>query len=201
MMKESVAEIIKHVLKAIYQPFLFALVLSVFVLFFVMFLEKYNEGSMKTKIVMALKEWKDKFLSQTRFRRTFYLVFIIVMILFKTLLNRDMWANPVSDVIGVWGLHRKDGIFTTEIFENVVLFIPLVFFLFYFLETTSKRSGKFLVVMGRAIIFSLFASLAIEMLQLFLRLGMWQLSDICFNLIGGIIGGLVYWLTAKIRRV
>ena len=200
-MKESVAEIIKHVLKAIYQPFLFALVLSVFVLFFVMFLEKYNEGSMKTKIVMALKEWKDKFLSQTRFRRTFYLVFIIVMILFKTLLNRDMWANPVSDVIGVWGLHRKDGIFTTEIFENVVLFIPLVFLLFYYLETTSKKSSKFLVVMGRAIVFSFFASLAIEMIQLFLRLGMWQLSDICFNLIGGIIGGLIYWVTAKIRRV
>ena len=200
-MKESVAEIIKHVLKAIYQPFLFALVLSVFVLFFVMFLEKYNEGSMKDKIVMALKEWKDKFLSQTKFRRTFYFVFFAVMTLFRTLLNRDMWVNPVSDVLGVWGLHRKDGIFTTEILENIVLFIPLVFFLFYYLEKTSKKTSKFLPVMGNAIVFSFLTSLTIEMLQLLLRIGLWQLSDICFNLLGGIIGGLVYWVTAKIRKV
>lgn len=200
-MKESVAEIIKHVLKAIYQPFLFALVLSVFVLFFVMFLEKYNEGSMKDKIVMALKEWKNKFLSQTKFRRTFYFVFFAVMTLFRTLLNRDMWVNPVSDVLGVWGLHRKDGIFTTEILENIVLFIPLVFFLFYYLEKTSKKTSKFLPVMGKAIVFSFLTSLTIEMLQLLLRIGLWQLSDICFNLLGGIIGGLVYWVTAKIRKV
>ncbi|MBR3173777.1 MAG: VanZ family protein [Eubacterium sp.] len=201
MMKESVAEIIKNVLKAVYQPFLFALVLSVFVLFFLMFIEKYNKVSIKDKIVMAFKEWKDKFLSQKKFRRAFYLVFFSVMVLFKTLLNRDMWANPVSDVIGVWGLHRKDGTFTTEMFENVVLFIPLVFFLFFFLETTSKRTSKFLIIMGKSMAFSFLISLTIEMLQLFLRLGTWQLSDICFNLIGGIIGGLIYWLTAKIRRI
>ena len=200
-MKESVAEIIKHVLKAIYQPFLFALVLSVFVLYFIMFIEKYGEGSIKDKIVMAFKELKDKFLSQKKFRRAFYFVFFVVMTLFRTLLNRDMWVNPISDVMGVWGLHKKDGTLTTEMFENIVLFIPLVFFLFFFLETTSKKTSKFLAVMGRAIVFSFLTSLSIEMLQLLLRLGMWQLSDICFNLLGGIIGGLVYWITAKIRRV
>ncbi|MBR3173773.1 MAG: hypothetical protein IKF24_04525 [Eubacterium sp.] len=37
------------------------------------------------------------------------------------------------------------------------------------------------------------------MLQLFLRLGTWQLSDIAFNTLGGVIGGLVYWVSAKIR--
>lgn len=200
-MKESVAEIIKHILKAIYQPFLFALVLSVFVLFFIMFLEKYNDGSIKDKIIMALKEWKDRFLAQKKFRRAFYLVFFLIMILFKTLLNRDMWANPVYDVIGVWGLHRKDGTFTTEIFENIALFIPMMFFLLLFLETTSKKTSKFLIVMGRSIVISFIFSLVIEMLQLMLRLGTWQLSDICFNLIGGIIGGLLYWITAKIRKI
>lgn len=32
------------------------------------------------------------------------LVFYTVMILFRTLLNRDMWANPVSDLIGLWAV-------------------------------------------------------------------------------------------------
>ena len=58
-----------------------------------------------------------------------------------------------------------------------------------------------LEVMGGAIAISFLSSFAIEMLQLFLRLGTWQLSDLCFNTLGGVIGGLIYWITAKIRKV
>ena len=57
------------------------------------------------------------------------------------------------------------------------------------------------VAMWRAIVISFLSSLTIEMLQLFLRLGTWQLSDLCFNTLGGVIGGLIDWVTAKIRRV
>ena len=57
------------------------------------------------------------------------------------------------------------------------------------------------VAMWRAIAVSFLSSLTIEMLQLFLRLGTWQLSDLCFNTLGGVIGGLIDWVTAKIRRV
>ena len=45
-------------------------------------------------------------------------------------------------------------------------------------------------------------SLSIEFLQLFLRLGTFQLSDLCYNTLGGGIGGILYFaghkLTAKI---
>lgn len=200
-MIESVKNIITNVLKAIYQPFFFALVLSVFIMFFVMFLDKYKEGSFRDKVWAAVKEWKNRFISTSKFRRLFYFVFFVVMLLFKTMLNREVWMSPLRNVIGVWGFTDMDGKFTTEIIENTVLFIPLIFFLFFFLETTSKKTSKFLVVMGRTIVISFLSSLVIEMLQLFLRLGTWQLSDMCFNTLGGVIGGLVYWITAKIRKV
>ncbi len=199
-MIESVKNIITNVLKAIYQPFFFALVLSVFIMFFVMFLDKYKEGSFKDKVWTALKEWKNRFISTAKFRRLFYFVFFVVMLLFKTMLNREVWMSPLRNVVGVWGFTDMDGKYTTEIVENTILFIPLIFFLFFFLETTSKKTSKFLVVMVSAIVISFLSSLAIEMLQLFLRLGTWQLSDMCFNTLGGVIGGLVYWITAKIRR-
>ena len=198
-MLEIIRNIISNVLQAIYQPFFFALVLSVLAMFFVLFLGKYKDGTVKDKIWKAVREWKDTFFASVKFRRAFYLVFFAVMVLFKTLLNREMWMNPVRDVIGIWGLHKKDGTFTTEIVENVVLFIPLIFFLFFFLETTSKKNTKFLKVMGMAIAISFLSSLTIEMLQLFLRLGTWQLSDLAFNTLGGVIGGLIYWVSAKIR--
>ena len=200
-MVETTRNIIRNVLQAIYQPFLFALILSVFVMFFVLFLGKYKNGTVKQKIKWAFLEWKENFCKSVKFRRTLYLVFVAIMILFKTLLNRDIWLSPFRDVIGSWGFKDYNGKFTTEIVENIVLFIPLIFFLFFFLETTSKKTTKFLKVMGMAIVISFLSSLTIEMLQLFLRLGTWQLSDLAFNTLGGVIGGLVYWVSAKIRKV
>ncbi len=35
--------------------------------------------------------------------------------------------------------------------------------------------------------------LAIEFSQLFLRLGTFQLLDLFYNTLGGLLGGLVYW--------
>lgn len=193
--------IIINFLQALYQPFLFALILSVFVLFFMLYLEKYDHNSFKERIKNAVRDLKNKLVSSAKYRRLFYFIFCLVMVLFKTLLNRKMWENPVSNVMGVWGFTDKDGVFTTEIVENTVLFIPLIVFLFFFLETTSKKTTKFLKVMGMAIAISFLSSLTIEMLQLFLRLGTWQLSDLAFNTLGGIIGGFIYWVSAKIRKV
>ena len=196
-----VKRIISHTLEAIYQPFLFALLLSVFVMFFVMYLEKYKNINVKQRIRNSLSDWMSNFKTSVKFRRILYLVFIVVMILFKTLLNRRMDFNPLGNVIGVWRFYKHDGTFTTEVVENVVLFIPLIYFLFLMLETTSKKVSKFLPVMGRTIAISFLFSLTIEMLQLFLHLGTWQLSDLCFNTLGGVVGGLFYWISAKIRHI
>ncbi|MCR5430297.1 MAG: VanZ family protein [Eubacterium sp.] len=193
-------KVISHFLNAIYQPFLFALVLSVFVMFFIMYLEKYKNIRVKDRILNGLKDWINNFKQSVKFRRIFYFVFIVVMILFKTLLVRNMEFNPTRNVVGVWGFYRHDGSFTTEVVENVVLFIPFIFFMFFMLETTSKKATKLLVVIGRSIVISFLSSLTIEMLQLFLHLGTWQLSDLCFNTLGGIIGGFIYWITTLMRR-
>ncbi len=196
-----IRRVIKSVLMSLYQPFLFAIVASVLVMFVVMYLDKYKGTNIKYRIKSAAIDWKNRFASSVKFRRFFYFMFCLIMILFITLMNRDMWANPVIDVVGVWGLHKQNGTFTTEIIENVVLFVPFVFCLFYFLETTSKKCIGFISIMVRAISLSFLFSLTIEMLQLFFRLGTWQLSDICFNTLGGIIGALLYWISTKIRRI
>ncbi|WP_334298503.1 MULTISPECIES: VanZ family protein [Blautia] len=43
-------------------------------------------------------------------------------------------------------------------------------------------------------------SVSIEMLQLLFRLGTFQLSDIFYNTVGGVLGGLVYYVTMKARK-
>ena len=43
-------------------------------------------------------------------------------------------------------------------------------------------------------------SFTIEMLQLFLRLGTWQLSDLFYNTVGGGIGGLLYYVVYQVKK-
>ena len=170
-------------------------------MFFVMYVSKSKETRVKDRVLNGLKDWKYCFLHSVKFRRLLYVIFILVMIMFRTLLNRDAGINPLSDTIGIWGFYNKEGKFTIQIIENVIMFMPLLFFLFFFLEKTTKKVTKFLSVMGRSVVISLAISLTIEMLQLFLHLGTWQLSDLCFNTLGGLIGGLIYWVSVKLRRV
>ena len=43
-------------------------------------------------------------------------------------------------------------------------------------------------------------SISIEMLQLFLRLGTFQLSDLFYNTVGGMIGSLMYYGITKAKK-
>ena len=183
--------IITNVLTALYQPFWFAVILSV------LFMFVYKAYS---SIKQAAKDWISWFKSDSAFRRTFFLVFYTVMILFRTLLNRSMWANPVSNVIGVWGIYNAKGELTTECIENLALFIPFtVLLLWVAKDRILKRMTMGSVLWNSTKITFLF-SFAIEMLQLFLRLGTWQLSDLFYNTLGGTIGGLSYYVGYKVKH-
>ena len=183
--------IISNVLTALYQPFWFAVILSV--LF--MFVYKAYPS-----IKRAATDWISWFKSDPSFRRIFFLVFYTVMILFRTLLNRNMWSNPVSNVIGVWGLYNAKGELTTECVENLALFIPFTILLLW--EAKDRILTKMTIgsVLWNSTKITFLFSFTIEMLQLFLRLGTWQLSDLFYNTLGGVIGGLIYYIGYRIRH-
>lgn len=135
------------------------------------------------------------------FRRLFLLAFVISMILFRTLLNRNMWMNPLSKVMGGWGIWETVNgkrQLTTECIENVILMIPFsALVMWTFVEKVGNNLKKILCQSGKiAFIFSI----NIEMLQLLLRLGTFQLSDILYNTLGGVLGGLIYYMLKKVRK-
>ena len=87
---------------------------------------------------------------------------------------------------------------TTECIENVIM---MVLFSAVVMWTFGKKIGnswkKILWYSGKiAFIFSI----SIEMLQLLLRLGTFQLSDILYNTVGGVLGGLMYCAVMKARK-
>ena len=87
---------------------------------------------------------------------------------------------------------------TTECIENVIMMVPFsAVVLWTFGEKIGNGWKKILWQSGKiAFIFSI----SIEMLQLLLRLGTFQLSDIFYNTVGGVLGGLLYYVAMKTRK-
>ncbi|MBQ1193176.1 MAG: VanZ family protein [Lachnospiraceae bacterium] len=192
-MIKVIRSIVANVLQALYQPFWFAVIMSILITFFYMSAE---ENGLK----VLLSKWYKRIKSDRDFRKVLYFSFITVMILFRTLLNRNMWANPLSDVIGVWGFTNAKGEFTTEAVENFILFVPFIFGLLWTFKDKLIGKGRFIKVMYVSLKYAFMFSLSIEMLQLFLRLGTFQLSDLFFNTMGGLIGGIIYYFGSKVQN-
>lgn len=201
-MKESIGllgKIFTNILTAIYEPFGFSLLLSFLAMFFYLYAyEPIHDGEgWKSAIVT----WYQKFKGSVSFRKRFLLAFVISMILFRTLLNRNLWMNPLSNVMGGWGIWETvngEQKLTTECIENVIMMVPFsAIVMWTFGEKIGNGWKKILWYSGKmAFIFSI----SIEMLQLLLRLGTFQLSDIFYNTVGGLIGGVCYFGVMKARK-
>ena len=140
-MAEIIRSIITNILIALYQPFWFSVALACMYMFFYLYAtDKEGAGNgFKFTLLYFIRRLKNSI----EFRRLFLLAFYVVMILTRTLLNRNMWMNPVSNVMGGWWLYNTNPstgevTFTTECFENLALFIPFSFIRLLYLSTKMK---------------------------------------------------------------
>ena len=115
-----------------------------------------------------------------------------------------------KSAIVTWYQKFKESVFFRKLFflafvTSLILFRTLLIMMVPFsavvLWTFGEKIGngwkKILWQSGKiAFIFSI----SIEMLQLLLRLGTFQLSDIFYNTVGGMIGGLMYCSVMKARK-
>lgn len=125
-----ITSILFNVLTAIYQSFWFSVLLSFFAMFLVMFATGERLENLGYKA--AIRCWFSHFKNSKQFRRKFWLCLYTSMILMRTLLNRVMWLNPLSDVVGEWRIYsvsQDTGEFLlhTEGLENAILFVPFIY--------------------------------------------------------------------------
>lgn len=202
MMKETIdllGKILTNILTALYEPFGFSLLLSFLAMFF--YLYPYEPSAAGKGWKDALVTWYQKFKESVFFRKLFFLVFVTSLILFRTLLNRNLWMNPLSDIMGDWGIWETvngEQKLTTECIENVIMMMPFSAVVMWTFEEKMEKGWKKIVWQSGKIAFIF--SVSIEMLQLLLRLGTFQLSDIFYNTVGGVLGGLLYCVVMKARK-
>lgn len=193
------AKILTNILTALYEPFGFSLLLFFLAMFF--YLYAYEPTAAGKGWKNAIVTWYQKFKESVFFRKLFLLTFVTSMILFRTLLNRNLWMNSLSDVMGGWGIWETvngEQKLTTECIENVIMMVPFSAVVMWIFEEKIGNSLKKILWQSGKIAFCF--SVSIEMLQLLLRLGTFQLSDIFYNTVGGVIGGLVYYVAMKTRK-
>ena len=197
------AQILTNVLTAFYQPFGFSTVLSVLAMFFYLF--SYAPGGAGKGWKEAARAWVDAFRTSSFFRKLFLLIFTTTMIFFRTLWNRNMWMNPLSNVMGGWGIWvvAKDGTrsLTTESFENVIMMVPFTALLMWTFREKLVKTVTFRNIAGKSTVIAFGFSLGIELAQLLLRIGTFQLSDLFYNTLGGFLGGAIYWLCWRWKTV
>ena len=196
---EVLAKILRNILTALYEPFGFSLLLSFLAMFF--YLYAYEPSAAGKGWKSAIVTWYQKFKESVFFRKLFFLAFVISLVLFRTLLNRSQWMNPLADVMGGWGIWETvngEQKLTTECIENVIMMVPFSAVVLWTFGEKIENSLKKILWQSGKIAFCF--SISIEMLQLLLRLGTFQLSDIFYNTVGGMIGGLLYYVAMKARK-
>jgi hypothetical protein len=96
------AKILTNILTALYEPFGFSLLLSFLAMFFYLYAYEPQDAGKGWK--SAIVTWYQKFKERVFFRKLFFLAFVTSLVLFRTLLNRQLWMNPLSDIMGGWGI-------------------------------------------------------------------------------------------------
>ena len=196
---EILSKILINILTAFYESFGFSILLSFLTMFFYLYACVPADAGKgwKSAIVTWYKECKESVF----FRKLFLLAFVTSLILFRTLLNRNLWMNPLSKVMGGWGIWETvngEQKLTTECIENVIMMVPFSAVVMWTFQKKAGNGWKNIVWQSGRVAFIF--SIVIEVLQLLLRLGTFQLSDIFYNTVGGVVGGVCYWGVMRVRK-
>lgn len=193
-MTAAAGKIVLDILKTFYHAFGFSFVFAM--IFMCLYLYAEENGDDFKKVI---GKWKNAFCKDKRFRYLFYLSFYATMVLFRTLVNRNVWSNPLSAVNGGWKVFYEDGSIAIEPIENFMMLMPFSVLILMAFHEKVLKDESLMQYLFQGLKYSFLFSLGIECCQLIFRLGTFQFSDLILNTAGGVLGAFLYWCFRKIR--
>lgn len=189
-MKTVIEKMITDVLSSVYSPFGFAVLLAFLFMFFYMEFEKKGFAA-------TVKKWYENFKEDRHFRQIFWLAIYVGIMLVQNFYNKNLWMNPLSEPLGGWWIYNEKGELKTGEVINLLLYIPFIILLFRAEKEILFRNMTFINVMKKAFVITLLCSVLTELVQLLFRLQYVRLSDVVYNVIGGILGGLIFYISQR----
>ena len=129
-----------------------------------------------------------------------YIIFVFYFLLISEIYGRidkmqEYHYNLVlfREIKRFWNYREQLGMFATatNLLGNVLIFLPFGFFM-----AMASRYRSFL----STLIYSFALSLTIELSQLFMKVGCFDVDDLLLNTIGGILGFITFLICNVIRR-
>ncbi len=129
-----------------------------------------------------------------------YIVFVFYFLLISEVYGRigemeEYHYNLVlfREIRRFWNYREQLGIFATSanLLGNVLIFLPFGFFL-----PMASKKRSFLITS----FYSLALSLIVEISQLFMKVGCFDVDDLLLNMIGGMLGYITFTICNFIRR-
>lgn len=129
------------------------------------------------------------------------LTLICSLITWLTVLSRIGGSyQPFSNIFGGWFFLLNQDYFDSFAIQNVIMFIPfsvsLVIFKKAFADADLSDKGIITASLSASFLFSV----VIELSQGMFSIGLFQISDIFYNTLGGALGGLIYIAAIKIKN-
>lgn len=104
-----------------------------------------------------------------------------------------------SNIFGEWSIFDGETSMYLNIkpIFNIILFLPICFVLFFFIKKFFNKTYSNKKLLTYSIVISFSISLFIELSQLIFSLGTFQISDLTYNTLGGLIGAIICVLIKK----
>ena len=129
-----------------------------------------------------------------------YIIFVFYFLLISEIYGRtgemqEYHYNLVlfREIKRFWNYRRQLGIFATatNLLGNVLIFLPFGFFM-----AMASKYRSFL----STLVYSFALSLTVEISQLFMKVGCFDVDDLLLNTIGGMLGFITFAVCNVIRR-
>lgn len=125
-----------------------------------------------------------------------YVSIILNATLFKRLSLPD--HDPFSNIFGGWGISELQYFYDFSSIWNVIVFLPLCTFIFIFLKTVlNKRVSNKALFLTAGTTGFLFSCI-IELLQIIFKAGTFQIADIFYNTLGGVLSIIIFIILRRI---
>ena len=129
-----------------------------------------------------------------------YIIFVFYFLLISEIYGRtgemqEYHYNLIlfKEIKRFWNYRNQLGMFATatNLLGNVLIFLPFGFFM-----AMASKYRSFL----STVIYSFALSLTIELSQLFMKVGCFDVDDLLLNTIGGMLGFITFLMCNVIRR-
>ena len=129
-----------------------------------------------------------------------YVIFVFYFLLISEVYGRSSKMQEyhynlvfLKEIKRFWNYREQLGTFATmtNLLGNVLVFLPLGFFM-----PTASKSRSFI----DTTFYSLALSLVVEISQLFMKVGCFDVDDLLLNTLGGMLGYIIFLICNAIRR-